>query len=117
MLSMEQTPASARGHHALELLFAHEALTSYVSPIPQTGSLMEHRVKGPPPPEDTMRSSSFLRVRHILAMSSSSSRKRCSSSRAVSTRAYSRWCRVFTFRIFSRFCVFTCSAQYARNQG
>ena len=111
MLSMEQTPASAQGHHALERLLAREALTSYVSPIPLNASLMEHRVKGPPPPEDTMRSSSFLRVRHILAMSSSSSRKRCSSSRAVSTRAYSRWCRVFTFRIFSRFCVFTCSAQ------
>ena len=60
---------------------------------------------------DTMRSSSFLRVRHILAMSSSSSRKRCSSSRAVSTRAYSRWCRVFTLRIFSRFCVLTCNAE------
>ena len=53
-------------------------------------------------------STSFLRVRHIFIMSSSSSRKRWSSSRMVCTRVYSRWCRVFTFRTRSRLLVVTC---------
>ena len=38
------------------------------------------------------------------------------SQRAVSTRAYSRWCRVFTLRIFSGFCVVTCRADKSQSK-
>ena len=57
-----------------------------------------------------LRRRACLRVRHILIMSSSSSRKRCSSSRTVSTRVLRRWCRVLTRRTRSRFFVMTCRA-------
>lgn len=44
-------------------------------------------------------------------MSSSSCRKRSSSSRSVSHRMVSRWCRVFTFRTRSKLPVLTCRAR------